>query len=251
MAAVRPLNGNDRFALTLLAAFLVVFAVLAYAPWFRSDWLLENVIVFVGVPALILMHPRLPLSKISYSCLFVFLCLHEVGAHYTYAEVPYDQWFESLFGKGLNEMLGFERNHFDRSVHFLWGLLLTYPIREMVIRVSGVRGFWAYLLPFLVVISTSTIFEVFEWLAAVVFGGDLGVAYLGTQGDEWDAQKDMTLAMFGSLLATFVVAGVVASLNRDFAREWSESLTVKRREPLGEVEIARLRTARERLGDEV
>jgi putative membrane protein len=237
---VRTLNGNDRYALTLLVAFLIVFAVLAYAPWFRSDWLLENVIVFVGIPVLLLMHPRLPLSKISYTCLFLFLCLHEVGAHYTYAEVPYDQWFEAVFGKGLNEMLGLDRNHFDRSVHFLWGVLLTYPIREVVIRVSDTKGFWAYLLPFLVVISTSTIFELFEWMAAVVFGGELGVAYLGTQGDEWDAQKDMTLALSGSLLASFVIAAVVATINRDFAREWSDSLTVKHPEPLGEVEIARL-----------
>ena len=136
---------------------------------------------------------------------------------------------------------GLERNHFDRLVHFLWGFLMTYPLREIVIRVSLVRGFWAFLLPFLVVVSTSTLFELIEWLAAVIFGGDLGIAYLGTQGDVWDAQKDMAMALVGSLVASIIIAIVVAALNRDFAREWSESLRVKRKEPLGEYEIERLR----------
>ena len=134
--------------------------------------------------------------------------LHEIGAHYTYAEVPYDQRFEATLGTSLNEMLGWQRNYFDRVVHFLWGLLLTYPIREIILRVSQVRGFWGYLLPFLVVVSTSTIFELFEWIAAIQFGGDLGVAYLGTPGDIWDAQKDMTLALSGSLVATAITAGI-------------------------------------------
>ena len=191
------------------------------------------------------MHRHLPLSKISYSLIFVFLCLHEVGAHYTYAQVPYDLWFESLFGSGINETLGWQRNHFDRVVHFLWGLLLVYPIREIVIRVSRARGFWGYLLPFLVVVSTSTLFELVEWAAAILFGGDLGIAYLGTQGDEWDAQKDMALAMLGGFLGTAIIAAINAVLDRDFAREWSDSLTVKHPEPLGEVEIARLLDERE------
>jgi putative membrane protein len=239
-------GSHDRFALALLLIFLVLFVALGLAPWYRSDWILENVIVFVGVPVLVLSYRNLPLSKISYSCVFVFLCLHEVGAHYTYAEVPYDVFFERIFGRGLNEILGWQRNHFDRVVHFLWGLLLTYPIREVVIRVSQARGFWGYLLPFLVVVSTSTLFELFEWVAALVFGGDLGVAYLGTQGDVWDAQKDMSLALVGSLIATAVTASINALIDRDFAREWSESLRVKRRQPLGEIEIARLLSERQR-----
>jgi putative membrane protein len=239
-------GSHDRFALALLLIFLVLFVALGLAPWYRSDWILENVIVFVGVPVLVLSYRNLPLSKISYICVFVFLCLHEVGAHYTYAEVPYDVFFEGIFGRGLNEILGWQRNHFDRVVHFLWGLLLTYPIREVFIRVSQARGFWGYLLPFLVVVSTSTLFELFEWVAALVFGGDLGVAYLGTQGDVWDAQKDMSLALVGSLIATTVTASINALIDRDFAREWSESLRVKRRQPLGEIEIARLLSERQR-----
>ena len=234
-------RNNTRFALTLLGLFLLVWIALAIRPSYRHDWLLENAIVFLGVPVLVLTHRRLPLSRISYAMIFLFLCLHEVGAHYTYAEVPYDRWFAALTGTTVSNLVGLERNQFDRLVHFLWGFLMTYPLREIVIRVSLVRGFWAFLLPFLVVVSTSTLFELIEWLAAVIFGGDLGIAYLGTQGDVWDAQKDMTMALVGSLVASIIIAIVVAALNRDFAREWSESLRVKRKEPLGEYEIERLR----------
>ena len=237
---MKKLSAYDRFALSLLLIFLAVWIALGIDPWFRSDWLLENLIVFLAVPALILLHRHMPLSKISYSAIFAFLCLHEIGAHYTYAMVPYDQWFEALTGKGLNERLGWDRNHYDRVIHLSYGLLITYPMREIVMRVSRVQGFWSYLLPVLVVISTSTIFELLEWAAVLVFGGDLGVAYLGTQGDVWDAQKDMFLASIGSLFTTLLVLSVNYTLDRNFSRDWIESLRVKRRKPLGEVAVAEL-----------
>ncbi len=237
---MKNLSEHDRFALSLLIVFLAIWAALGIDPWFRSDWLLENLLVFFAVPALMLLHRHMPLSKISYSVIFVFLCLHEVGAHYTYAMVPYDQWFEALTGKGLNERLGWDRNHYDRVIHLSYGLLITYPMREIVMRVSRVQGFWSYLLPVLVVISTSTIFELLEWAAVLVFGGDLGVAYLGTQGDVWDAQKDMYLAAIGSLFTTLLVLSTNYTLDRNFTRDWIESLRVKRRKPLGEVAVAEL-----------
>jgi putative membrane protein len=237
---VIPRNEHDRFALLMLVAFLIIWGWLAWQPLYRSDWLLENVLVFVAIPLLVALHPKLPLSKISYSLIFVFLILHEVGAHYTYAEVPYDQWLESIIGTGLNQIVGWERNQYDRVIHFLYGLLITYPVREIVLRVSRARGFWTYLLPLLTLISTSTIYELLEWLAALVFGGDLGLAFIARQGDEWDTQKDMALAATGSVIATVLIGSVNSMLDRDFAREWADSLRVKRPEPLGEVELARL-----------
>jgi putative membrane protein len=168
------------------------------------------------------------------------LCIHEIGAHYTYAEVPYDAWLAGLTGRTLNEMLGWERNHFDRAVHFLYGLLLAYPIREVFLRVANARGFWGYFLPLDLTASTSMVFELFEWGAAELFGGGLGTAYLGTQGDVWDAHKDMTLAALGALVAMMATATVNFSLQRDFVREWTESLRVKRVEPLGEEALGRL-----------
>ena len=120
-----------------------------------------------------------------------------MGAHYTYSLVPYDAWVEALTGRTLSSLTGWERNHFDRLVHFSYGLLLAYPAREVFLRVADVRGFWGYYLPLDVVMATSMLYELIEWGAASVFGGDLGVAYLGTQGDPWDAQKDMALATAG------------------------------------------------------
>jgi putative membrane protein len=183
---------------------------------------------------------RFPFSRVSYTLIFLFLCLHDVGAHYTYSQVPYDEWTQALFGMSLNEAMGWERNHFDRLVHLSYGLLLAYPIREVFLRIANVRGFWGYFLPLDVTMSTSMIFELFEWGAAVLLGGDLGMAYLGTQGDIWDAHKDMALASLGALIAMGVVVAINLSLQRDFAREWGESLKVKKPEPLGETAIARM-----------
>jgi putative membrane protein len=97
-----------------------------------------------------------------------------------------------------------------------------------------VRGFWGYFLPLDLTMSTSTLFELIEWLVAEVFGGDLGVAYLGTQGDVWDAHKDMALASLGALLAMSVTAFVNSRSKRDFAYEWIESLRIKSAAPLNE-----------------
>ena len=231
---------HRRFATVVFAIFLVVFGALAWSPSYREDWLLENVLVIFLVPFFVATYRKLPLSKISYVCLLLFLFLHEVGSHYTYAEVPYDAFFESLFGWRVNDVFGWERNHFDRVVHFLYGVLITYPVREIFLRVANARGFWGYLFPLLVVMSTSLLFELIEWGAAIVFGGELGMAYLGTQGDIWDAHKDSGLATAGAILASIVVAAVHARLDRDFTREWVESLRVKQPTPLGEVAVERM-----------
>ena len=231
---------HSRYQAILALAFLVVWGLLAIAPLDRSDWLLENALLIVFAVVLVVSYRALPLSGISYTLIFLFLCLHSVGAHYTYAQVPYDTWVQGVTGTSLNEFMRWDRNHFDRMVHFSYGLLLSYPVREVFLRVAAVRGFWGYFLPLDVTISTSALFELFEWGAAEVFGGDLGIAYLGTQGDVWDAQKDMALASLGATIGMGVTVLINMYLRRDFAREFSESLRVKRREPLGENEIMRL-----------
>ncbi|MCC6208454.1 MAG: DUF2238 domain-containing protein [Gammaproteobacteria bacterium] len=228
------------YLLALSLLFALEWALLAVHPHYRSDWLLENVLPIVFLVLLWLTAARLPLSRISYTLIFFFLFIHEIGAHYTYAEVPYDAWFRAVTGAGFNELVGWERNNFDRIVHFLYGLLLFYPIREVYFRVAGVGGFWSYFLPLDFAMSTSMIYELVEWGAAESFGGDLGMAYLGTQGDIWDAHKDMLLASLGAFMAMAVVLAINLYLQKDFAREWSESLRVKHARPLGEDEIARL-----------
>lgn len=235
------LSNHQNYALKLGLLFALFFIALAFNPIDRHDWMLENLLVVILIPILILTSKKFPLSKVSYTLIFLFLCLHEVGSHYTYANVPYDQWFESVFGRTFNSLFGWERNHFDRSVHFSYGLLLAYPIREMFHRVADVKGFWGYFLPLDVCMSTSMLFELFEWAAVEIFAGDLGVAYLGTQGDIWDAHKDMGLASIGAAVAMLVTALINARLQRDFAVEMRESFKIKSSEPLGEAEIKRMR----------
>ena len=225
----------------LISGVVVLWAALAIAPHDRSDWILENVLLVAGAAVLIATRRVLPLSGVSYTLILVFLCLHIVGAHYTYAEVPYDSGFRALTGHSFNELVGWKRNNYDRVVHFSYGLLLAYPIRELFLRVANVRGFWGYFLPLDLTMSTSMIYELIEWLSAAWFGGDLGTAFLGSQGDEWDAQKDMALASLGALITMVVTAIVNAKYQRDFAREWVESLRVKSNRPLGEEALARMR----------
>jgi putative membrane protein len=211
--------------LTLGAIYLVWWVLMAIKPLDFSDWALENVLVLFAVALLWFTRKSFPLSRVSYTCIFVFMMLHALGAHYTYAKVPYQEWFPSLAGG---------RNHFDRLVHFSYGLLLAYPIREMFLRIGNVRGFWGYFLPLDLTMSTSMLYELIEWGAALVVGQELGMAYLGTQGDVWDAHKDMALASLGALISMTVTYLINRKYQRDFAHEWAESIRVKRKKPLGE-----------------
>jgi putative membrane protein len=230
-----------RYVAILGLLFFLLAIPLGIAPWHRADWVLENVLVVLALAVLVATWRRCPLSRISYTLIFLFLCLHEVGSHYTYAEVPYDEWWRQLTGRSFNAIFGWERNHFDRLVHFLYGFLLAYPLRELFLRIADVRGFWGYFLPLDFTMSTSMLYELIEWVAARAVAPELGAAYLGTQGDVWDAHKDMALASLGAMLAMTVTALIVRRYQRDFAREWAESLRVKNRAPLGEEELARLR----------
>ncbi len=231
---------HRRYLLILAALFAIWWMAWAISPWHRNTWLLENALALGAVALLAGFHRQLLFSRVSYTLIFVFMCLHQVGAHYSYSEVPYDVWFEHLTGRTFNSLLGWQRNNFDRVAHFSYGLLLAYPIREIFLRVVNVRGFWGYFLPLDLTMSTSMLFELLEWATAAAFGGDLGQSYLGTQGDEWDAHKDMALASLGALLTMGVTAAINGRLQRDFAREWAESLRVKDKAPHGEDELARM-----------
>ena len=201
----RPADG--RLLLALAVLFALEWMGLAISPRNRQDWALENVLTVAFVAALAILRSRLRLSSLSYLAVFVFLSLHTLGAHFTYSEVPYDQWASALTGRSISDVFGWRRNHFDRFVHFAYGFLLVYPIREILLRFAGVPGVWSYYLPLAVTVSSSSDYELIEWGAAMVFGKDLGVAYLGTQGDIWDAQKDMALAGCGALLS-IVLLGI-------------------------------------------
>jgi putative membrane protein len=165
---------------------------MAISPVDRGDWLLENVLAVAAVALLFVTASRFQFSNLSYVLITLFLTVHAIGAHYTYAKVPFGFWLQDLLDAG--------RNPFDRLVHFAYGLLLAYPIREVLVRLAGVRGLWSYFLPVSATLAQSGLFELIEAVAASIVSPELGTAYLGTQGDEWDAQKDMVAALTGAIL---------------------------------------------------
>jgi putative membrane protein len=164
------------------------------APRYRDDWVLENLPTFIGVPAAIIGYSRFQFSNRAYVQATIFLVLHAIGSHYTYSEVPLGDWARGAFG--------FTRNHYDRLVHFAFGLLMLRPIRELGFRPGREPG------PFAILYFSaagaacwSLLYEVVEWTVASIVDPAAGTAFLGTQGDPWDAEKDMVLATLGAVLA--------------------------------------------------
>ena len=184
--------GRNRLIQGLLAWYVLFWVWMAVSPIDRGDWLLENILAVTAVAVLVLTARRFQLSDRSYILITLFLTVHAVGAHYTYAKVPFGFW--------LQDLLNADRNPFDRLVHLAYGLLLAYPIREVLVRLAGVRGLWSYFLPISAILAQSGFFELVEAVAAALVNPELGAAYLGTQGDEWDAQKDMASALTGAVL---------------------------------------------------
>jgi putative membrane protein len=233
-----PFRHNTRYLLLLTVIFAVYWAAWAIHPKYFTNWLVENTLLVAFVIFLAITRRRFPLSNLSYTLIAVFLALHTVGAHYSYSEVPYNEWFKALFGRPLHS----GRNMYDRLVHFSFGLLLAYPIREMFLRIARVRGFWGYYLPLDVTMSFSMLYELIEWGYAAIAGGDAGAAFLGTQGDQWDAQKDMAMATLGALISMTVVALINWKFDKHFGEELRTSLSVGDGDrPLGEARWAELR----------
>jgi len=173
------------------AIYVLVWIIMAINPKYPQDWLLENVLVFLVFPFIVWMDKKHNYSLISIILLLIFASLHSLGTHYTYAEMEHFNVITQFFG--------FARNHFDRLVHFLFGLLLFRILFEMITPgISSVKT--ALLFTFTMIISISTLYEMLEWLAAITFHPELGIAFVGTQGDVWDAQQDMLAAMIGALI---------------------------------------------------
>jgi putative membrane protein len=198
-------KAHQRYDLTLLMLFVLIVVVSGYSPRSRVDWALENLLVLFLVGTLVAVSGRFRLSAVSISLVFVFLCIHELGSHYTYAKVPYDQWCSALTGVSLDKALGFQRNHFDRLVHLSYGLLMVYPIREVLVRLTPLRGFWLVFMALNIILSTSAIYEMVEWIGGAYLGDDTSRAFVGAQNDPWDSQKDMALAVVGAFVSECVV----------------------------------------------
>ncbi len=212
----------------LLYSFLGVWLWAAINPKHPGDWLLENYLVFIFTPIILLTGKYFRFSNSSYTLITIFMILHVVGSHYTYAEVP--------FGYTLQAWFGSNRNMYDRLVHFLFGFLLAYPVREVFVRLATVKGIWAYYLPLDLTLSLSALFEIIEWLVASIAEPSAGIAFLGSQGDIWDAQKDMLLAGGGAVLTMIIIALINMKYNPGFWKEMKESFHIPEGDmPHGEV----------------
>jgi putative membrane protein len=198
-------KAHQRYDLTLLMLFVLIVVVSGYSPRSRVDWALENLLVLFLVGTLVAVSGRFRLSAVAISLVFVFLCIHELGSHYTYAKVPYDQWCSALTGVSLDKALGLQRNHFDRLVHLSYGLFMVYPIREVLVRLTPLRGFWLVFMALNIILSTSAIYEMVEWIGGAYLGDDTSRAFVGAQNDPWDSQKDMALAVVGAFVSECVV----------------------------------------------
>ncbi|MBN2166872.1 MAG: DUF2238 domain-containing protein [Marinilabiliaceae bacterium] len=163
-----------------------------------NNWLLENTLTFLFIIFLVISIKRYQFSDLSYLLICVYLCLHVYGSKYTYADNPLGYWLQDTFNSS--------RNHYDRIVHFSFGFMLAYPMREIFLKWFQYPKTISWLLPIEITLSVSGFYELIEWAVADVFFKAQGDAYLGTQGDIWDAQKDMFLAFIGAILATSIVS---------------------------------------------
>lgn len=188
--------GRNRLLQGLLGLFALFWLLAAIGPEDRFDWFLENLLVFLTVGLLVFMHRRWPLSDLSYLLLFLFLSLHVMGSHYTYSKTPVGFW--------LQDWLAQDRNHYDRIVHFCFGLFLTYPLQEVFLRYTKVSYSISMLIAFALIATLSGLYEIIEWIVAILVSSEAAMAYLGTQGDPFDAQKDSALAIVGALVALAV-----------------------------------------------
>ena len=190
------MTGREPLLLLIVGAVLLVLS--GIGPHDRTTWWLEVAPILIAVPILVLTARRFPLTPLAYRLIFVHALILMLGAHYTYAEVPAGFW--------LKRALGLARNPYDRIGHVVQGFVPAILAREVLIRRSPVKGGWW--LTFLVVcvcLAISALYELVEWATALI-GGQGADAFLGTQGDQWDTQWDMFLALLGAAAALLVLS---------------------------------------------
>jgi putative membrane protein len=191
---------ENRLLHVLCVAMLLVIIITGYRPEKVFDWWLENAAALSFLAVLGITYRRLPLSDLSYLLILIYLSGHEWGAQYKYSDVPLGEW--------MKPWLHTARNHYDRVMHFSYGLLLAYPMQEWFMRVVGVTSRWRYLLPVEMTLAFSACYEMLEAFAASVLTPQRGEEFVGKQGDIWDSQKDMLMAGVGAVTAMIVIATI-------------------------------------------
>ncbi|MGR5458373.1 DUF2238 domain-containing protein [Vibrio alfacsensis] len=187
--------GSTSTLLGLTIIYAIVFLYSALEPSSRAVWFAEIVPAIGILIAIWVLSIRYHFSHTAYVLMFIWLCLHTIGAKYTFAEVPFD-WF--------NNLIGSERNNFDRVAHFSIGLY-AYPIAEYLINKKKVSASLACWIALFAIMSLAAGYEIIEWWYAELVGGDEGIAFLGAQDDIWDAQKDMLCDTIGAILSLFLL----------------------------------------------
>ncbi len=179
----------------LLGIYIVLFLILAINPYDRAVWWAENIPVMIIVAFLAFTYKRFQFSNTAYILMSIFILMHTIGGHFTFARVPFD-WFTNLFG--------FERNHYDRIAHFSVGFY-AYAMAEFLQKTKAVNKKWVlYLMPIFFIMAVAGAYEVIEWWYAVSADPQAGIEVLGSQGDIWDAQKDILMDTLGALSAMFL-----------------------------------------------
>lgn len=194
------LRSENRYKTIVLAGFIILFIVTCINPIYPSEMFLQHSVTLLIVIILSTVWAKNSLSDRSFSFTVVFLVFHLVGARWIYSYVPYDDWIKTISGISINDLCGFNRNHYDRFVHLMFGLLIFHPVKEIYTRWFGAPPRLAGLFSFLTILGFSLIYEVFEWGLTLVLSPEDAEDYNGQQGDMWDAQKDMALAMLGALI---------------------------------------------------
>jgi putative membrane protein len=191
-----------------LAAFAALLAWTWWRPIHPVEQALHHSLTLLAVAALLVARRRLRLGFAPFVLIVAFLALHTVAARWIYSLVPYDDWSRAMFGTSVSELFGWERNHFDRLVHLAYGLLIA-PALCLVLRRDR-RLAAAALLSVNLIVSTGALYELLEWGIAITLSPEAAEAYNGQQGDPWDAQKDMALALLGAIIGVGVLAAVSA-----------------------------------------
>lgn len=202
------ISGMSKYQIVLLMGLAIVAVLSCVRPIFPREMFLQHIPTVALLVTLPLVLRRLPLSNAAVTCIVAFMLLHVLGARYIYSYVPYDRWYEQLFGLNPTAKFGFQRNHYDRLVHFFFGALWVCPVWEMCLRHIQVPRRFAYYTAFEFVLAFSMLYELLEWGLSITLAPDDANAYNGQQGDMWDAQKDMTCALIGACLAVLVLVVV-------------------------------------------
>jgi len=185
-------TASQRELVVLLILYLVGFTLLAIDPHDRADWALENFFPISQLIAVIIAYRYYKFTRISYYMIFFYLFVQSWGGHFTYAEAAPFNW--------LRDEFHLARNHYDRVAHFMLGFLLGLPIREILMQFISASRRWINFLTASLVLAIGAFYEFIEWWVAVLVTPNLGDKFLGTQGDVWDTQWDMFLALVGAVL---------------------------------------------------